>query len=330
MIKFSDAARQVRCGVPIHGFMACLCVVAGLAAPVRAQLFDFTITPAQSGLSGTVTNNVPTNGTLIGNWDATTNPTGTRTKPGVFGTFGPTENLSVPTSLGVGISGPINSAASGAFRLLLEPGNSTVQMTGYNSNFLHSGPVALPITLTLLFDSFRTRTPDSTYIGGIPLPIPFGEASLTQLRMVQVGGGAGSLKETGPGQYDFFITPMVQLTAEFIAMGNPFLVPGIPVAFPLQGQLTVTGNSAVLSSIQPLEFNQQQPVNQPLPQFPLELPTILPTGGTANLLMDLTVGTVTSGLSGTATTNATGVLVPAPGAAAVLSIGLLVLGRRRR
>jgi hypothetical protein len=303
--------------------------VVAFAAAAQAQLFDFTVVPSQSGLGGSLSLNVPTTGTLIGNWDAATNPTGTRTKPGIFGTFGPTENVAVPSSVGLRSGGPINSSASGSFRLSLAPGNATAQMTGYNTNFLNSGPVALPITLTLLFDSFRTRAPDSTYPGGIPLPIPFGEASLTQLSLLQVGGGAGSLKETGPGQYDFFITPIVQLTAEFQAMGNPFLIPGVPVAFPLQGQVTVTGNTAVLSSIRPLEFNQQQAVNQPLPQLPLDLPTVFPAGGTANLLMDLTVGTVTSELEGTVTTFATGVLVPSPGASAVLLAGLALWRRRR-
>lgn len=302
----------------------------GIAAAAQGQVFDFTINPATSGLNSSLSVNVPTSGTLIGNWDAAKNSTGTRTKPGIFGTFGPTENVAVPMSMGVGFGGPVNSSTSGLFQLSLDPANASAQISGYSANLLQSGNIALPITLSLLFESFRTRSPDSTFIGGIPLPIPLGEASLTQLSILQVGGGQGSIKKTGPNQYDFLITLIVALTAEFTALGQPFSIPGAPTAFPLEGSLTVTGTTAVLTSMRLFDFNEQQPVNQPLPQFPFELPTILPTGGTAELLMNLDIGTVTAGFSGTATTNATGLLIPAPGAMAVLLLGGLTAIRRRR
>jgi uncharacterized protein (TIGR03382 family) len=304
--------------------------LAALTSTVQAQLYEFTISPPQSGLNATLSVNVPTTGTMIGDWNAAKNPTGTRTKPGLFGTFGPTENVAVPTSVTLGISGPVNSRASGGFQISIDPLNATAQMSGYSANFLDSGPVLLPINLGLLYESFRTRSPDSTFPGGIPLQLPFGEASLTQLSISQVGGGVGTLKQTGPGQYDFFITPIVELTAEVVALGNPFLIPGAPIAFPLEGVLTVTGTSAMISSLRPVSFDQQQAVNQALPQLPFALPTVLPSGGTANLLMDLTVGTVTASLEGTSTINATGILIPSPGTLGLLGLGAAAGLRRRR
>lgn len=314
-----------------HGASLCGVVAAVmLVTPVQAQLYDFTINPAQSGLNGSLSFAVPTSGTLIGNWDPVKMPGGTRTKPGLFGTFDPTENLPVPASLTPTLGGPINSSTSGTFRMSLNPGNSTALVSAYNANFLHSGAVSLPVILNLLYDSFRTRAPDSIFVGGVPLPIPFGEASLTQLRIQQVSGGEGVLKKTGPDQYDFFVTPIVQLTAEFTILGQPLVIPGAPTPFALEGQVTVLGATALLSSVRAFEFNDQFPVNQPLPQLPFELPTILPPGGTAQLLMDLTIGTVTAGLNATGTTNASGILVPAPAAWALVAMGGLVARRRKR
>jgi hypothetical protein len=303
-----------------------------LAIPgaASAQLFDFTIQPSQSGLQSSLSFSIPSTGTMIGNWDQVNNPTGTRTKPGLLGTFGPTENVAVPTSVTTSLSGPVNSSSSGAFVFGLDSATGTAQMTSYNSNLLHSGPVALPIVLTLLYDSFRTRTPDSTFPGGIPLPIPFGDASLTALTLQQVGGGAGTLVQTAPNQYEFTVAPVVLLTAHFTALGQPFIIPGAPTAIVLQGQVTIENQTAILSSVRPFEFQEQFPVNQPLPQFPFELPTVLPPGGTAHLLMDLTIGTISSSFAGTETLHATGVLVPAPVGAVLLVMGGMFTARRRR
>jgi hypothetical protein len=71
------------------------------AAPALAQQYQFVINPAPSGISGTLSTSLDTTGTLIGNYDETSNPTGTRTKPGLFGTFAPTENVPVPATVGL-------------------------------------------------------------------------------------------------------------------------------------------------------------------------------------------------------------------------------------
>jgi len=306
-------------------------VVAVCGTAAAAQEYQFVINPSPSGLSGSLSVGLDTGGTLIGNYNEQTNPTGTRTKPGIFGTFGATENVSVPVSVAVNVAGGLNSTSSGGFRLNLNPGAGQLSIDTYSADFLKSGPINLPITLGLLYDSFRTRAPSSTFIGGFPLNIPFGEASLTQLSAEQIGSAPGTLIPTGPGTFDFTLSPIVQITAEFSALGNSFMVPGAPAPLLLQGSLVLTGNTAHFVSIQPVVQGGSIMPGLALPQIPFDLPTILPPGGTAQLLMDLTLQEVAISLDAMLTTDATGTLVPAPAGLVLLAAGgALAAARRRR
>ena len=66
---------------------------AGALHLAPAQLYDFNVVAPPSGISGNLAISARTQGTLVGNYDQTNNPTGTRTKPGLFGSFDPTENV---------------------------------------------------------------------------------------------------------------------------------------------------------------------------------------------------------------------------------------------
>ncbi len=302
--------------------------LSAFARPV--QPIDFVISPS-SGLAGTTSLSVDNSGTLIGNWEATSNPTGTRTKPGLFGAFGPTENVPVPVTLGAQVGGNLASQTSGAFRLTLDTGLNTVQIENYASDFLASGPVMLPATVSMLFSSFRTRTPDSIYIGGIPINLPIGDVELTSMSATQIGPpGIGTLTPTGAHTFDFFVGTPVELSASVNVLGNPSVLPPTPVLLALQGQIVITGNTATLTSVVPLVFQNSAMPGTALPQFPLDLPTILPPGGTAQLLMDLILDEIGASLDAVLTTNATGTVVPAPGALALLGVGGLLAARRRR
>lgn len=308
----------------------CALAALSLSAAASAQQYQFSINQAPSGIAGSLSLGASTIGTLIGNYEPSTNPTGTRTKPGLFGTFGETENVAVNTTLGASIGGNLNSDTSGGFLASLNTTAGLISIEGYSANFLASGAINLPATLNLGFDSFRTRNPTSTYIGGIPLSIPFGQASLTQFFGQQVGSAAGAINKTGPGTFDFTVTPLIQLTAEFSILGNTFTIPGAPTPLLLQGSITLTGNTAQLVSIQPLQVANSVNPNTVLPQIPLDLPTILPPGGTASVLFDLTLSEVSAGVDTTLTTSASGVLVPSPAAASLLALaGLLAPFRRR-
>lgn len=307
--------------------------ILGAAGALRlapAQLYDFNVVAPPSGISGNLAISARTQGTLIGNYDPDTNPNGTRTKPGLFGPFGPTENVPVNVSIGAAIGGTINRQASGTFRATVDGGNNTITFENLSLNFLANGPAVLPVTITLAGQSFRTRNPDSVYVlpsQGISFPI--GTVNLSQFTAVQTGVGAGVLTPAGVDTYDFTAGVLVDLTLAANLLGNP-LAQTIPFVLPLQGQVVVQGNSAVITSLQQLNFSQSFNPNLDLPAFEFGLPTILPPGSTANLIFDLTLEEIGFEVDLDINLRAEGTLVPEPASLTALGIGLAALARRRR
>lgn len=301
---------------------------AAIAAPLAYQ---FQIDQPTSGLAATVTNRAVTSGTLIGDYDATTNPTGTRTKSGLFGTFGATENVVVNVGVTGQLSGTTNSRAAGGFGLVIDTEIGTASMNGFVADYLASGRLRLPASVVFNYESFRTRNPTSTFPGGFPITLPFGEAEIVSLTATQVGPGSiGSLTLVSDNVFEFTVAPIVTLMASFDLLGTTFDLPGAPAALVISGTLTLgPGGTATVNSVQPIAFENGQDVDQPLPQQPFALPTVLPPGDTANVLLDLTLSRIESSLAGTSTLNANGILIPTPGAAAWSVAGLLALRRRR-
>jgi hypothetical protein len=309
--------------------LACMLLATSTTFAGPVGVWDFAIQQPLSGLAATTTNVVSTSGTLIGNYDETTNPTGTRTKPGLFGTFGATENVSVNVNnLGASLSGALNTRASGGYRLTLDTSTNTVVIENYTTNFLANGAATLPISVSLSTETFRTRTPSSLF-PAIPITLPIGSANLTQFGVSQVGASVGTLTPTGVNTYDFTVGTLVNLQASFDLLGNEITLPGqAPVPFALTGSITISGNTAVVNSLTPIDVEQSQQPTQTLPQFPLALPTL--TGDPANVLLDLTLNNIGIDVNGTLTSVANGVLVPSPGVASVVGMLTLATLRRRR
>ena len=309
--------------------------ILGAAGALRlapAQLYDFNVVAPPSGISGNLAISARTQGTLVGNYNPDTNPNGTRTKPGLFGSFGPTENVPVEVRIGAAIGGNINRQSGGTFRATVNGSNNTITFENLSLNFLANGPAVLPVSITLAGQSFRTRNPNSTYIlpsQGITLPI--GTVNLSQFTAVQTGVGAGVLTPTGVDTYDFTAGVLVDLTLAADLLGNP-LAQTIPFVLPLQGQVVVQGNSAVITSLRPLNFSQSFNPNLDLPPFEFGLPTILPPGSTANLIFDLTLEEIGFEVDLDINLRAEGTLVPEPASLSALGLGLtaLLLRRRRR
>jgi len=297
---------------------------------VVAATYSFTLTPAGTALTGTVGVTAATAGSMVGTFDATTNPEGTRTKPGLLGTFGATENVPVPVTLTPGFSGAVQSVPTGGLDLSVDASTGRVILSGLSLNLLPAGPVLVPSELTLAYESFRTRTPDSLYIGGFPLTLPLGDASLTELAAAQIGSSAGDLSEVEPGVYDFSISTLLLLNGAFESTLGALPLPPIPVPYTLTGRVGVMGDEAILTATSTVGFSNAAALGVALPGLPFPLPTILPPGSTANLLFDLTLDSVETELATTLTMAASGQLIPEPGALLVV-VGLTwVLGRRRR
>lgn len=171
-----------------------------------AAVYAFTLTPAGSGLNGNIGPTAATAGSLQGDYDAVDNPAGTRTKPGLFGTFGATENVPVPVELAPALSGPLATQASGRFQLEVNEAAGTLLLSGLTVDWLASGPVTVSTGVTLTYGSFRTRSPDSLFIGGFPVTLPLGNGELSSLLGEQTGPAAGTLTALGSGLYDFTVT----------------------------------------------------------------------------------------------------------------------------
>jgi hypothetical protein len=294
--------------------------------------YQFSVNQAASGVTGPVAFNAKTVGDLRGNWDKATNPTGTRTKPGLFGPFGPEDNDPVPLKLGVGLADALNSKVSGAFGMGLDTGLGLASLEGFSANLLASGSAGLTANLSFEFDSFRTASPNSLYIGGIPLTVPIGEVQFTKLQATQVGEGVGTLTNAGGNLYDFSIAMVLQLEGEIDLLGNVVALPAVPLPVLLAGQVTLAGATAELTAAQLLELAGTIPIGQAIPEFAFALPTILPPGGEANLLLNLTLEELVSELGLQLQLSASGKVVPAPGVVPLLGLGVggLIARRRRR
>lgn len=317
-----------------HRFIAIMGLTIVFAAgTVRGSdyQFEFLFDPSASGLNASLALSAATGGTLIGNYDPTNNPSGTRTKPGLFGPFGSTENVAVPAALTLGVGGQPNSSTSGSFRLTADTATNTAWLDVLLANLLNSGPLTTSATITIEYDSFRTRNPTSVYPGGIPIELPLGEAQVTSMTLTQQGGPvAGILTPIDRSDYQFaFLVPAVlSVTATF--MGTPLTVPDTVVAMPFAGELAVNGDTAQIISVQPFQFSNTSNPGTTLPQFAMDVPTIVPPGNTASLLFDLTLNEVSSGVDGTLTTVANGTLIPEPAGLVLLVTGAALGLRRRR
>ncbi len=289
--------------------------------------YAFQINSNTSGLNANVSAAVDTQGTLIGNYDATSNPTGTRTKPGLFGPFGPTENLPVSVSLDGNLGGPQNTRSAGGFQIAIDTAGGSLSLSNYAVDLLDSGSISLPASVTLSTATFRTRNPDFLYLGGIPITLPLGNATITSLSVTQIGTAApGTLTPVGQNRYAFSVVPLVSLTATFDFFGNVFTLPGAPLPLPLDGEILLNGTSAMLTSSRLIDLTNSSNPNLAIPQFPLALPTL---GDPANVLADLTLDTISGGINGTLNTNALGTLVPEP-ASSLAWLCLLACGNVRR
>lgn len=306
-----------------------------LAAMTRGGLawgaipIEFMLTPPSGvafeslGVSG------DTSGSLKGNWDPETNPTGTRTKPGIFGTFGATENVPVPASVDLLAGGSPQVALGGELGLVLSPSAGTAEVRGFAATGV--GGSGLTLSARVVFDAFRTRSPTSTFPGGIPVTLPLGSGQLQALSLTQVGLGDGVVTDDGGGRYTVAVPVLVAVSGVVEALGNVLTFGPVVVPVSLVGEVVLDGDGgATLSGGAGLSVEQTQAVEIELPALPFALPTVLPPGEVANVVFTLTLEQIAASLVGELNLTATGVVVPEPGGLVVLGFGALALCRRGR
>jgi hypothetical protein len=286
--------------------------LAALAPTVSAlaneTVFDCNVLPATSSVVQTTDATSPFAGTLIGDYDATNNPTGTRTIPGFFGGSG---NNPINYTASFALAGDINSHPLGSLVIGVDPEILQIRISGLDLDMLGAVPGTLAATLNINYQTFHTQQPNAIFPGGINIPLPVGNGSVTTLRAVQTSDATGVLAPQKNGSFDFAVAVPVDISTVATLLGQQVLdgTP-TPAVLPLTGNIVVTGNSVTISFSASNQTTTTQPITGgTFSNLALAIPTVIPTGSTANVLMS---GEVTSVSLGT-----------------TLNVGLSVAGQRQ-
>lgn len=278
------------------------------ASPAQAQSFALQVDAPASSVSLNSAFGIELPGSLIGDYDPVDNPGGTRTLPGLFGGTG---NQPVSAELGfAGVTGHVGSP-QGSLVLEADATLLVVELRELELDLLGGGRASTDLTLSLLFDTFRTFAPNSLFIGGFPISLPLGSQTVSNLLLVQNGPSAvGTLTPTAEaGRYTFALIVPAALSFTMDFGGQAFPVGPLPALLPLTGELWIANEAAVVEI--DFDFDIDEQIVDPLPGFtiddvPLPLPTILPPGSTANLLFSAVVGSIDVSAAATLSLRATG------------------------
>jgi len=269
--------------------------LAALSAAAGAQTFDLALTGASSATL-TTSATIETSGVLIGDYDAETNPTGTQTRPGLFGGSG---NNPINASVDLMIDGGGTTQPVGGMQMAVDFETGSASVSGLSLDLLNEEVLAADLNASLLLNTFHTVNPTMIYPGGIEIPLPLGELGSLQIAsLVQSDAAVGVVTATGdPSVFDVVIAVPVELSMQVEVGGlggEPTVTPvgPLPALLPLTGQITISGGTLTLSAtLGPLEDSQEIPIGPlELPQVPLELPTL--GSETAGVLLTLSAETL--------------------------------------
>ena len=264
------------------------------ASPLLAQDLDFQVNTSQSVSDVSASTSTALPSTVIGDFDAATNPTGTQTIPGLFGGSG---NNPIPMELALGTSTDFLETPTGQFGMDIDVPGLFATVHDLQLDLLGGASADSQVTLSMLYDTFRTVAPDSLYFGGFPLDIPLAGQSISDFLMVQSGPGLPAILVPGvnAGEFTFLASVPVEISFNVDLQGQVTPVGPLPMLLPMNGELVMNGGSASVTMTMDQAFQQQ--FLDPAPGFviadvPLPLPTILPPGDTANLLLNATIASI--------------------------------------
>ncbi len=258
-----------------------LALVTFIAPCAMASSFDFHFLPVSTAHQ-TISILYPLAGTFIGDYDATTNPAGTRTLPGYFGGSG---NQPIPYSSTLRLGDVIDSNPLGTFQLTVNAGG-TCTITNFTTDLVNENPGTVTIDMLFSYTSFHTVAPSSVFpsVGSITIPIATGAVKVATA--VQTGPAIGALVETAPNTYTISIPVPVSVLVTGSAGGQPFGGDPMPAVLAFTGTLTINGSTATFIS-SAASTDPIGPLTAPpaLVNQPLAIPTVIPSGSTANLLL---------------------------------------------
>jgi hypothetical protein len=259
--------------------------VLAMSAPASAvETYLVTVNPA-SFFTTDLELALPLDGTLIGNYDAVSNPGGTRTLPGIFGGSG---NNAIPFTSDLRAATLVETVPAGTMVITIDAETLAVGVEELSLDLLGEKPGEIDLSLDILYSTFRTVNPSSLYPGGVVIPVPLGSGAITEISALQSGPGLGVLVPQGKNTFQFSVAVPVEVmfTADF--QGQPIGGTPTPAVFPLVGTLTRTATGIALDVAASDSGTIVQPFDPPqtIENQPLALPTVIPAGGTANLLLN--------------------------------------------
>lgn len=275
--------------------LAALAISSPATAAIQSLIFQVHAPQSSLQISPAISSSL--SGSLLGNYDATTNPTGTQTRPGLSGGSG---NMPVPVTSSLGTNETSTSIPSGRFRADLDTDAGVLSISFLDLDLLGGAAAAVPVQLSLSYQSFRTFQPTSFYPGGVPISIPIGEASITALHAVQTAPIAPALLvPLGAGVYSFATAVPATITVGYSLLTQGLPPTEIPGALPLVGEVDLSTGTPVVRVQWTGEIQQELPP-EVIAQIPpieqaFDLPTVLPPGRTAHLVLSLAVESVTLG-----------------------------------
>ena len=246
---------------------------------------------------------LPLAGTWIGNYDAATNPTGTQTRPGLFGGSG---NVAIPYSMSIRPTVSIDGTnPAGTFTLGFDPVTRSVAVFGLSADLLNEEPGTVSVTIVLTYSTFRSFAPNSTFIGLTNTPVPLDGGSLTIATATQGAPVYGTATANADGSFAFALGVPVTIAVAGTAAGQPF-ESASPGVLALTGRISVSGSQATVTAQATANETAPVPAPPPVSGQPFPLPTVLPPGGTANLLLSGTFSAGTVSTTSTINVAATG------------------------
>lgn len=275
---------------------AAVVAVSGLLATgALAQSFEGVVNSALSTadlLSGA---ELSSGGTLIGDYDAATNPGGTQTRPGLFGGSG---NNAIPVGADFVLDAVLDAEPAGGVAFEADFDALTLRFDAVSLDLLNGSAAATDVGVTLTFNTFNTINPSFIYPGGIPFDVPLGEiGSVTRAELALSGASETVLIETEtPETFEFtvMLPAEVSLTVTSGLLGGGgepvgTEIEALPLILVVSGTLTRAGDGSVVMTLQADAVAESTKVpleTGPLPTAPVELPTL--GTATAGVLLSLT------------------------------------------
>lgn len=273
-----------------------LTIIGALSASFASHADTFVcelVAPSSASNIGQL--NLPLAGTFIGDYDATTNPGGTLTRPGIFGGSG-----NNPINYAASIVGDAGFSAEpiGVFTLQVTSAGGTI--SGLELDLTGGETQDFGVTFNINYQTFRTFAPNSTFPGGFTIPIPLASGQVTALTMVQTEPASVVLGTSDAEGTPFTAAVPVEVLLQGEVAGAPLGGEPQSAVLPLAGRLAISGSSiSVTASLSVPQQTSSFPAPPAIESQPFPLPTVFPAGSTANLLLSGTFseGSFSSGLS---------------------------------